>query len=97
MQLPRVRFPLRVMMAVVAAIGLLMGLGLWWLRGPLIVVEPAPQPRSASVDHEIYDVSFQMLVDMSFLTFPGMLGTVGQRSSSSRSAPPRTVPWGPIY
>ena len=97
MQLPLVRFPLWFMMAAVAAIGLLMGLGLWWLRGPIIFVEPAPQPRSVSVDHEIYDVSFRMLVDMSFLTFPGMLGTVRQQSSSSRSAPPRTVPWSSIY
>ncbi len=63
MQLPRVRFPLWAMMAAVAAIGLLMGLGIWWFAAPIIFVEPAPQPRSVSVDHEIYDVVLTDLLE----------------------------------
>jgi hypothetical protein len=50
-------------MATVAGVGLLMVLVLWWSRGPLIIVEPAPQPQSASVDHEIFDIVLTDLLD----------------------------------
>jgi hypothetical protein len=63
MKLPRVQFTVRRMMVIVAIVGLGAGVICWKVRGPTVFVEPAPLPRWANPDHEIYDIVLSDLID----------------------------------
>jgi hypothetical protein len=67
-------------MLVVATIALGLGGYLWAFRPPMIVVEPAPPPRSASPDHEIFDVVLlDLIADPEFHTATGAGGVKASR------------------
>jgi hypothetical protein len=51
------------MMIAVAAVASVFGFVSWVVRGPVAFVEPAPPPRWANADHEIYDIVLADLID----------------------------------
>lgn len=73
MKRPRLQFTVRRMMVLVAIVALGLGFVAWKVRGPMVIVEPAPLPRWANPDHEIYDI---VLLDL--ISNPEFNFTIGQ-------------------
>jgi hypothetical protein len=67
------------MMVVVALIASVVGFSLWLKRPVVLIAELAPPPRSASVDHEIYDIVLTELIQNK--DFNGSIGRPGPQST----------------
>jgi len=70
MQLHRLRFTVRHIMFAVAIIALTIASYRWLIRAPVELVELAPQPLSASTDHDIFDIVLGDLLDSDFPVIP---------------------------
>jgi hypothetical protein len=63
MRLSRLRFTVRRLMIVVAAVASVLGFVTWMFREPAVIVEPAEPPRWANTDHELFNIVLADLID----------------------------------